>query len=84
MSNIYKWGPKKLVGSKMVCSCLNADLPGIICNKDKTYTVKAPGTKPMTYEEWDDAVARAIDIGQKAKKEVRKLERDGAFEDSKN
>ena len=79
MSNKYKWGAKKLVGSKMVRSCTNADLPGIICNKDKTYTVEAPSVKTMTYKEWDDAVNRAIDIGKKAKKEVRKLERKGAL-----
>lgn len=71
----YKWSKKKLEGSKMVRRCLNADLPGIVCNKDETYTVSAPGVKPMTYKEWKDAEQRAVEIGLKGKKEVRKLER---------
>lgn len=69
----YKWSSKKREGSKMVKYCLTADLPPVICNIDGTYSVKCSGEKPMTYKEWSDAEKRAIEIGLKKAKEVRKF-----------
>lgn len=76
--NKYKWSNKKLEGSKMVRYCQNADLPRIICNKDETYTVEVPGAKPMTYKEWEEAVKKSVELGKKAKKAVRKFEKENA------
>lgn len=71
----YKWSNKITEGSKVYKYCLNADLPPIIFNKDDTYTVKCQGVKPMTYDEWKDAEKRAIEVGEKKAKEVRKFNR---------
>lgn len=74
MAKRLKW-EEVFEGSKKVSYCQNATLPPIIINKDKTYTVKAPGEKPMTYKEWDDAEKRAIDIGKRKAKEIRDFNR---------